>query len=139
MSDVTPTMRNVDHKTPASISIDSISVQQNTEEMARLFERFMANESAFNAYLEELLKTLQKPAPSPVVHLNPQIKLPENIHLQAPVLKAELPELHLPKPEVHVVVNALNKKMTFILMTIMITHLLTAIITWGFYVSKAIN
>lgn len=128
MSDVTPTMRNVDHKTPASISIDSISVQQNTEEMARLFQKFLDNEAAFNAYLEELLKTLNKPAPTPVVHLNPEIKLPDRIHLQAPVLKAEIPELHLPKPDVHVVVNALNKKMTLILMSLMVTQLVTAII-----------
>lgn len=119
MSDVTPTMKFVDHKSPASVSIDTIQVeQQEKQDISQILEDFAAREQVLLGILREIV---DRPIPTPVVNVTaPAIAMPDRLEMQAPVLHANLPPLDIPTPQVQVSVNLFSSKVTAIIVGILI-------------------
>lgn len=119
MSDVTPTMKFVDHKSPASVSIDTIQVeQQEKQDISQILEDFAAREQVLLGILREIV---DRPIPTPVVNVTaPAIAMPDRVEMQAPVLHANLPPLDIPTPQVQVSVNLFSSKVTAIIVGILL-------------------
>lgn len=119
MSDVTPTMKFVDHKAPANVSIDTIQVeQQEKQDISQILEDFAAREQVLLGILREIV---DRPTPTPVVNVTaPAIAMPDRVEMQAPVLHANLPPLDIPTPQVQVSVNLFSSKVTAIIVGILL-------------------
>lgn len=123
MSDVTPTMKFVDHRSPANIKIDSVHMPENQTDAVndlfhKFFEEISIRDQAFNAILAELL---ERPIPAPVVNVTaPAIAMPDRVEMQAPVLHANMPPLDLPAPQVQVSVNLFSQKVAAIIVGILL-------------------
>lgn len=123
MSDVTPTMKFVDHKAPSSVSIDTVQMPASQNELVtgllhKFFEEISVRDQAFNAILSELL---ERPIPAPVVNVTaPAISMPDRVEMQAPVLHANLPPLDIPTPQVQVSVNLFSQKVAAIIVGILL-------------------
>lgn len=119
MSDVTPTMKFVDHKAPASVSIDTIQVeQQEKQDISHILEDFAAREQVLLGILREIV---DRPTPTPVVNVTaPAIAMPDRVEMQAPVLHANLPPLDIPTPQVQVSVNLFSSKVAAIIVGILL-------------------
>lgn len=123
MSDVTPTMKFVDHKSAVSISVDAVQIPGIQNEVVegllhKFFEEISIRDQAFNAILAELL---ERPIPTPVVNVSaPAIAMPDRVEMQAPVLHANLPPLDIPTPQVQVSVNLFSAKVTAIIVGILL-------------------
>lgn len=116
-------MKFVDHKSPASVSIDTVQMPASSNELLtgllhKFFEEISVRDQAFNAILAELL---ERPNLAPVVNVTaPAVTMPDRVEMQAPVLHANMPPLELPTPEVQVSVNLFSPKVTAIIVGILI-------------------
>lgn len=130
MSDVNPTMKFVDHKSPSSISIDNLQLQgMNHDGLMHMMDEFLAREQTLKAMLLEIL---DKPMPNPVINVtSPAITMPDRVEMQAPVLHANLPPLDIPAPQVHVSVNLFSPKVAGIIVGMMILQsILVGVAVW---------
>lgn len=123
MSDVTPTMKFVDHRSAASISIDTVQMPASQNDLLegllhKFFEEISVRDQAFNAILSELL---ERPIPAPVVNVTaPAISMPDRVEMQAPILHANLPPLDIPPAQVQVSVNLFSQKVAAIIVGILL-------------------
>ena len=119
MSDVTPTMKFVDHKAPSSVSIDTIQVeQQEKQDISHILEDFAAREQVLLGILREIV---DRPIATPVVNVTaPAISMPDRVEMQAPVIHANLPPLDIPTPQVQVSVNLFSQKVAAIIVGILL-------------------
>ena len=128
MSDVTPTMKYVDHKASASVNIDTVQLPaSNNELLTGLIHKFLEEVSIRDQALQAILaELLDKPIPAPVVNVeSPVVKMPDSLKLESPVLNAVMPSVDIPQPVVHVSVNLFSPKVTVIIVAIMLIQLVT--------------
>lgn len=130
MSDVTPTMKFVDHKSPASVKIDTVQLPaSNNELVTSLLTDFAAREQIL---LDVLREVLERPIPTPSVHVtSPTITMPDRVEMQAPILHANLPDFDFPAPQVNVSVNLFSPKVAAIIMGILVLQsIIVGVAAW---------
>lgn len=128
MSDVSPTMKFVDHKTPATINVDTIKFpESDNQPIITLVDRFLERQEKFEHVLSEFIK---KPNVAPIVNVSsPEINLPKSLEMPAPVLHAQMPSIEIPAPQVQVSVNLFSRPFAAIIIAIMLLQLITVGVT----------